>query len=309
MSSSPLAPFAFAAVAGCTLLAECTVLAGCTEPPRRLPVPDVGPVVDDAGTDAGMPRDAGPRADTNNLANVLIYAHSSGTLFSFSPVTATVTTIGRFTDDATGANADPMIDLAIDSEQNVVTATATELWSVDVTNAHVTSIGAFDVTAGEQFYALTFLARGELHADRETLIGATNMGAYYEIDPTNAQTTFLGQYPSGWLSSGDLVSVQGLGTFCTIRHDADTHDTLAQITFAADGSSTIRVIGPIVEGATEYNHVFGLAYWGRVVFGFTSTGQLVAIDRTTGAGTLATTDTGTGQFWGAGVTTIAEVVF
>jgi hypothetical protein len=286
------------------------VIAGCTEPPRRVPIPDTGPQLDDAGSDTGViPHDVGPRPDTNGLSNVLIYAHSSGTLFSFSPVSTTVTPIGPFTIAGTSTHADPMIDLAIDSAQNVFTSSATELFSVDVTNAHVTSLGTFDAASGEQFYALTFLARGELHADRETLIGATNMGAYYEIDPTNAHVTHLGQYPSGWLSSGDLVSIEGLATYATIRHASDTHDTLAQITFASDGTSTIRVIGPIIQGATEYNHVFGLAYWGRSVYGFSSIGELIAIDRTTGAGSLATTDTGTGQFWGAGVTTIAPIVF
>jgi hypothetical protein len=291
-----------------SLAVGAVVVLGCTESPRRVPIPDVGPGGDDAGTDAGVePRDVGMLPDTNGLNEVLIYAHSSGTLFAFSPITTTVTSIGRFTDTATGGNADPMIDLAIDSAQNVFTSSATDLWTVDVTNAHVTSVGAFDVTSGEQFYALTFLARGELHADRETLIGATNMGAYYEIDPTNAHTTYLGQYPDGWLSSGDLVSIQGLGTFATIRRDADTHDTLARITFAAGGASTITVIGAIVDGATEYNHIFGLGYWGHALYGFSSTGQLVSIDRDTAAGHLATTDTGTGQFWGAGVTTVAEV--
>lgn len=281
---------------------------GCTEPPRRVPVPDGGPEID-GGTDAAVVgRDVGPLPDTNGLNDVLIYAHSSGTLFSFSPVTTTVTSIGRFT-DPTGANAPAMIDLAVDSAQNVVTSSATDLWHVDVTNAHVTSLGQFDVTAGEQFYALTFLAQGELHADRETLVGATNMGAYYEIDPTNAHTTFLGQYPDGWLSSGDLVSIHGLATYATIRRNGDTHDTLAQITFASDGSSTIRVIGPIVDGATEFNHIFGLGYWGRSIYGFSSIGELVQIDRMTAAGTLATMDTGTMQFYGAGVTTVAPIVF
>ncbi len=281
---------------------------GCTEQVRRVPVPDGGGTIDDVGTDAPIAlHDVGMSPDTNGLSDVIIYAHSSGTLFSFSPVTTTVTSIGPFT-DPTGANADPMIDLAIDSAQNVFTSSATDLYAVNVTNAHVSRIGTFDVAAGEQFYALTFLARGELHSDRETLVGATNMGAYYEIDPTNAHTTHLGQYPGSWLSSGDLVSVQGLGTYATIRHNGDTHDTLAQITFATDGSSTIRVIGPIVEGSTEYRSVFGLAYWGRSVYGFSSTGQLIAIDRMTGAGHLATMDTGTMQFWGAGVTTLAPII-
>jgi len=299
----------------CAAILACTsffALPSCTEGRMRIPVPDTG-AGEDAGTttvDTGIvPRDVGPRPDTNGLNDVLIWAHSSGTLFSFSPVSMTVTSVGRFT-DSTGANADPMIDLAIDSDQNVFTASQNgDLFSVDVATARVTLVGAFDVTAGEQFYALTFLARGELHADRETLIGATNMGAYYEIDRTNAHVTQLGQYPDGWLSSGDLVSVEGLATYATIRHMDDTYDTLAQITFSAGGSSTIRVIGPIREGSTEYRSVFGLAYWGRSVYGFTSTGQLSAIDRDTGAAVLATADTHTGQFWGAGVTTIADVVF
>lgn len=293
---------------GLTLVALLVPVLGCTAEPHRVPVPDVGPA-QDAGSDAALVlRDVGPIPDTNGLNDVLIYAHSSGTLFSFSPLTNTVTPIGPFV-DGTGATAGPMIDLAVDSAQNVVTSSATELFQVDVANAHVTSLGAFDVTSGEQFYALTFLAVGELHPDREALVGATNMGAYYEIDPTNAHTTFLGQYPDGWLSSGDLVSVHGLATYATIRHNGDTHDTLAQITFAADGTSIITVIGPIVQGATEYNHIFGLGYWGRAVYGFSSTGELIEIDRMTGAGHLATTDTGTGQFWGAGVTTIAPIVF
>lgn len=273
-------------------------------------VPDTGMEAQDAGTDAPFVRpDTGPGIDGGGLADVLIYAHSSGTLFSFSPLTNMVTPIGRFVDTATDANADPMVDLAVDSGQHVYTASATDLWTVDVATARVTSVGAFDVTNGEQFFALTFLAQGELHADRETLVGATNMGAYYEIDPATAQTTFLGQYPDGWLSSGDLVSVRGLGTYATIRQDGDTHDTLAQITFATDGTSRITVIGPVVQGATEYSQIFGLGYWGRDVYGFTNDGELVQIDRTTGAGHLATTMTGTGQFWGAGVTTLAPVVF
>ena len=287
-----------------------SIVAGCTESPRRVAVPDTGMVAEDAGVDAPFVRpDTGPLRDGGGLADVVIYAHSSGTLFSFSPLTNTVTSIGRFVDTATSQNADPMVDLAVDSGGHVYTSSATDLWSVDVATARVTSVGAFDVSSGEQFYALTFLAQGELHADRETLVGATNMGAYYEIDPATAQTTFLGQYPGGWLSSGDLVSVRGLGTYATIRQDGDTHDTLAQITFAADGTSRITVIGPIVQGATEYNQIFGLGYWGRDVYGFTNAGELVQIDRTTGAGHLATTDTGTGQFWGAGVTTLAPVVF
>ena len=170
----------------------------------------------------------------------------------------------------------------------------------------IATVGAFDVAMGEQFYALTFLAPGELRPT-ETLVGATNMGVYYEIDPRDASVRRLGSYPDGWLSSGDLVSVEG-ATYATIRRADDRVDTLAQITFDAGGASSIRVIGPIRGGGMDFRQIFGLGYWGRSVYGFSNSGQLIEIDRTTGAGRLATTMTGTDRFWGAGVTTRAPVL-
>jgi hypothetical protein len=97
-------------------------------------------------------------------------------------------------------------------------------------------------------------------------------------------------------------------TYATIRRADDRVDTLAQITFDAGGASSIRVIGPIRGGGMDFRQIFGLGYWGRSVYGFSNSGQLIEIDRTTGAGRLATTMTGTDRFWGAGVTTRAPVL-
>src|SRR5688572_26723079 len=77
---------------------------------------DTGPLFDvdaapgDAGRDAlpidAPPFDAGPRLD-----DVLVYAHSRDTLFSFDPVTETVLSIAPFRlDDGTAAPF--MLDLA-----------------------------------------------------------------------------------------------------------------------------------------------------------------------------------------------------
>jgi hypothetical protein len=220
-------------------------------------------------------------------------------------MTNAVTEVGRFT-EPDGTNAPDMVDLAVDAEGAVLTASSMALWAVDPATARATEIGTFDVAMGEQFYALTFLAPGELRPT-ETLVGATNMGVYYEIDPRDASVRRLGSYPDGWLSSGDLVSVEG-ATYATIRRADDRVDTLAQITFDAGGASSIRVIGPIRGGGMDFRQIFGLGYWGRSVYGFSNSGQLIEIDRTTGAGRLATTMTGTDRFWGAGVTTRAPVL-
>jgi hypothetical protein len=283
----------------------CLAVAGCTRG-ESIDLPDAQGL--DAGPDSNLfvRPDTGPLPDSGTpLEDTLIYAHSPNTLFSFSAMTNTVTEIARFT-EPDGSSAPDMLDLAVNAAGQVFTSSATALWSVDPTTARVTEIGTFDVAMGEQFYALTFLAPGELGAG-ETLLGATNMGVYYEIDPATARVRRLGSYPDGWLSSGDVVSVEG-ATFATIRRMDDTVDTLAQITFDASGRSTIRVIGAIRGDGMDFRQIFGLGYWGRSVYGFSNSGQLIEIDRATGAGRLATTMTGTRRFWGAGVTTRAPVL-
>jgi hypothetical protein len=236
---------------------------------------------------------------------VLIYAHSRDTLFTFSPTTLDVETIGTFR--VAGGGAPPnMLDLAVDSEGLVYTSSADELWSVDPLTAELTRIGSFGL--GDQLFALSFLAPGELGPE-EVLIGAANSGEYFQIDRDTAAATRLGSYPDGWRSSGDIVSVEGLGTFATVRRTDFPSDVLVQILFSSDGSSAAVVKGPVRSGTRDFIEIFGIGYWGRVLYGFTNAGELIEINRDTGAGTLVTTDTGTDQFWGAGVTTVVPVLF
>lgn len=273
--------------------------------------PDVAEDLADLPVDAplDLPSDRFDAADDGpDLSSVLIYAHSADTLYSFSPYTLTVTEIGVFT-LPDGSPAPFMYDLAVNEAGDVYTSSETSLFRCDPATAVVTPIGDFGLAAGEELNALTFLPEDVLRSDRETLVGATDAGAYYEVDVATAATNYLGQYPDGWLSSGDIVSVVGLGTYATLkRYDYPGSDMLAEMTFRGDGSVAVRVIGPIVEGTTGFRQLFGLGYWGRSLYGFSNSGQLVEIDPRTGAGRLVTTATGTDQFWGAGVTTIAPVL-
>lgn len=288
-------------------------LVACAQPPAD------DDVLEDAGLDAAedlvdtppdLPPDRPDAADDGpDLSSVLIYAHSRDTLYTFSPYTLTVVEVGVFT-LPDGTPAPYMLDLAVNEAGDVFTSSETTLFRCDPATAVVTTVGDFGLAAGEELYALTFLPEGVLRSDRETLIGATNAGAYYEVDAATAATTYLGQYPDGWLSSGDIVSVVGLGTYATLkRYDYPSSDMLAEMTFRGDGSVAARVVGPIVDGGTGFRQLFGLGYWGRSLYGFSNSGQLVEIDPRTGAGRLVTTATGTDQFWGAGVTTIAPVLF
>src|SRR5688500_2722 len=93
---------------------------GCTT--RTIPLVDAA--LPDAGreVDAGRERDAGPPYDAGlRLDDVLIYAHSRDTLYTFSPYTNTVDEIAVFR--LAGGEAAPyMTDLAVDSAENVFTS-------------------------------------------------------------------------------------------------------------------------------------------------------------------------------------------
>jgi hypothetical protein len=263
--------------------------------------PDVPPDVPPDRPDAA---DDGP-----DISSVLIYAHSADTLYSFSAYTLTVTEIGPF-ELPDGTPAPFMFDLAVNLAGDVYTSSDTSLYRCDPATARVTLVGEFGLAADEELYALTFLPEGVLRSDRETMIGATNAGAYYEVDVATAEASYLGQYPDGWLSSGDIVSIVGLGTYATLKRYDYPCDVLAEMTFRSDGSVSARVIGPIDNPEGEqFSELFGLGYWGRSLYGFSNSGQLVEINRNTALGTLVATATGTDQFWGAGVTTIAPIIF
>lgn len=282
-------------------------LASCTTGPG---LPDAslsdsgGP---DAGFDASRP-DTGPAIDAGpRLDDVLIYAHSRDTLYTFSPFTNTVVEIGPFL-TAAGDAAPNMLDLAVDSVGEVYTSSTDTLFTVDPATARVTPVGTFGL-GGEQLFALSFLTPTESPDGTEMLIGATNEGAYYRVNRVTAATSLLGRYPDGWASSGDIVSVEGLGTFATLKRADFGSDVLARIIFSSDGSSLVTVVGATRGGGVDYTQIFGLGYWGREVYGFTNAGELIRINRDTGASEVVMSMTGASNFWGAGVTTQAPVLF
>ncbi len=276
-------------------------VAACSSGERPSGDVDASFAIDAAGRDSGgPPPDAGPPRDAGDIgADVVVWAHSGRTLYAFDPRALTVTPVGDFT-LADGTPAPSMTDLAVTRDGIVYTCSAIGLYSVDTTNAQTTHIADFDVMVPGQFNGLTFLPEGVLDPATETLVAATASGEYFRIDRTTAAVTTLGRYSDGFGSSGDIVSVEGAGTYATVTRGDLGSDLLVEVD-PRTGS-----VNPIGSG-TGYTRIFGLGYFRSRLYGFTTVGELVQIDIRTGVGTLVSTGTGASQFYGAGVTTTAPI--
>lgn len=293
----------------CFLIVLAVALSGCDTRSEFDAGPfDAGPrVMEDAGDrDAGESTDAGFRLD-----DVLIYAHSRDTLYEFSPFSNTVTEIGVFDTGETDVN---MLDLAVDADGTILTVGFEFIYVVDPETLETTVAMRyredFDMDQ-DPLFALSFIAPDQSPTGDEILIGATNSGELFEVDLLTDRLIPRGRYPDNWGSSGDITSVAGLGTFATLRQrDAmgrpieGEPDAVAEITIPMSGDATVNIIGTTrTSGGETFTALFGLGYWGRDLYGFTTEGQLLQIDRETGITVLVTDTTGAMQFFGAGVTT------
>ena len=220
----------------------------------------------------------------------VVYAHSADTLFSVDPDTLAVTKIAAFVWPT--FIPDTMTDIALDKDGNMIGISADNIYSVDKSNARCSYLASWQ---GSGFNGLSFISADQIDANgEEILVGASQNGDVYRVDPMNGAQTKIGSYGAGFGSSGDLVSVAGA--------------TYATVTKASSGSDVLVKVNPMngvatVIGATGVSGIWGLGYWKQKLFGFTSTNDFVLIDINSGVATQVKTSSA--SWYGAGVTTAA----
>jgi hypothetical protein len=258
---------------------------GDPDAPKSVDAPATNPGSDSGGTDQAS----------------RVYAHSGTTLYQLDTTTFAPMMIGTMS--ALGTQS--LTDLAIDKNQNMVGVTLDTLYSIDATTANVTLIKKLTGAAT----GLTALSYVPVDPDDDNsddiLITATDQGAVLKIDPTTGDATQIGTYgktTSGdkIVSSGDIIGVRHFGLYATVDVGNGTNDYLASIdptTYAATPCPN----------STGFDQIFGLGFWGSTIYGFTKGGDVITIDKTTGVGTKV--NSGSIQWYGAGVTTDATVIF
>lgn len=243
---------------------------------------DGSPTFPDGGS---IPQEAGTPV-------ALIYAHSADTLYRLDANSKQVAVVGPFS-----GGCSSVIDIAIDSSSNAYVTTSSDLWKVDLQTAACTNIAS-----GSYPNSLSFVPKGTLDPNVEALVGY-NGSTYIRINTTTGAVQNVGALTGGYVSSGDIVSVIGGGTFLTVKGgSANCNDCLLQI----DPKT-----GDLVQsyGSVKHVDVFGLAFWAGTAYGFDNGGDVFSISWQNG--TLTTTDIPVPnpppglQFWGAGSTTAA----
>ncbi len=222
-----------------------------------------------------------------------VFGHSENTLYKLEPYSKQVTVIGDF------QGCSSVIDLAIDKDSKIIATTFTAIYWIDKTNAKCSRIAT-----GSYPNSLSFVPAGTLDPNEEALVGYED-ASYVRINTTTGAKTTLGALGNGYVSSGDIVSVKGGGTYLTVKGNG-CGDCLFQVD--PKTGSMVKNWGP-----TGYGKVFGIAFWAGSVYGFTDYGQLFELQFLNGqliiGGEIpipgAPADL---SFWGAGSTTIAPVV-
>jgi hypothetical protein len=240
--------------------------------------------------------------------NAEVFGHSPSTLYLLDPKTKQVAKVADFT------GCSSVVDIALDEASNIW-ATANGggggLYKVDKTSAKCTL-----VKAGSYPNSLSFVPKGTLDANAEALVGYLD-GTYVRISTQDGSITNVGSLSSGDLvSSGDIVSVKGSDdgktpgkTFLTVKNGGGKSTCTNNDCLVEVDPKTGKVVK--FWGNIGFDSVFGLAFWGGSVFGFTDGGDLFEV--TFNGSQLATAkipvpNAPAGlKFWGAGSTTSAPI--
>ena len=154
-------------------------------------------------------------------------------------------------------------DLALAPDRSLYGIGANQLYGIDSRTGHATPL----IAVQGDFTALDAAPDGTLFAG-----ASANL---YRIDPMTGVVTTVGSYPSGFEASGDLAAYEDR-LLASARQVFNGIDSLVAFDVATGSSHVVGSIG--------FACVYGLAAFGRTLYGITCAGQVLQIDADTGAG-------------------------
>ncbi len=253
---------------------------------------------DDSIPDPNDPFPADPARPGLVNANT-VYAHTSNELFYLGIKQLEVHRIGAFR-FPNGTIDKRMTDIAVDRFGVMWGIGYQDVFVINPNNAEVWRMAALP----QEFNGLTLIPRGVLGTEGDILVGISVAGGWWRLDlvqngaTSQIQTSLLGNFGSTWTSSGDAFSIEGVGTYASVKRGGFGSDELVRI-----DPATGLVTG-VVGSLGTYAQVWGLAGWANRVYGFDAGGDIFEIDLATG--TLVAKKSTNYAWWGAGVKTVLD---
>jgi hypothetical protein len=222
-----------------------------------------------------------------------IYAHTDRTLYSLNVKNDQVLLINDFSFENGGT--DQITDIAFDRRNVLWAISFTNLYICDAQSALCQDQGALP----SRFNGLSWISGSSLGRNDEVLVGIESSGAWFELSIQQGQiiSQNLGAYPLGNLSSGDAFSIEGIGTFASIKPFGAFFDRIVTI-----NPQSQSLIDQTFVDLTGYFSVFGLAGWRGFLYAFDETGAILKINLQTKA--IQRLNNDPKPWWGAGVSTI-----
>lgn len=228
-----------------------------------------------------------------------VYAHTSSDLFYLGIKQLEVFHVGRFRFPS-GTIDGRMTDIAVDRYGVMWGIGFSDVFIINPITGECWRMAALP----QEFNGLTLIPRGVLGTESDVLVGVSNAGGWWRLDLVQGAggpqvtTSLLGQYGGTWTSSGDAFSIEGVGTFASVKRGTFSTDDLVEVD-PKTGLVT-RVVGPL----GSYGSVWGLAGWANRVYGFDESGDIFEIELSTG--TLIAKKSTNHAWWGAGVKTVLD---
>lgn len=303
------------------------LFAACSEPApvSKLPVSDDRRKKDSGDSEEEVvPDGADPPLPDGGKPPGRIYAHTNNTLYRYDPLANTLVNVGVFDcvpQDGVGGlgsteTNDAVIDIALDRTGQMYATTYWRFIKVDATSGGCQVIRK-ETQADMYPNSLSFAPLGTVDPTQEALVGYAfdNRGdatIYTRINVTTGlmeDRENLNPGPPGGAEyglSGDVISLSRTGgkTYAVVKQV--TGDVGAGTDLLAEIDPSTGTLKQLI-GDTGQKGFFGLGFWAGKAYGFTSSGEIYAIDVTNGSSKLvlvAKDDNGNPIEWfGAGVTT------
>lgn len=225
----------------------------------------------------------------------VVYGHTASTLYRVNATTKVVTAVADF------KHCDgEVIDLALDAYSRAFVTTLTGLYRLDLVTANCTAVNSASLDTYPN--SLSFVPQGTLDPSVEALVGYSG-SSYVRIDVTTGAIQQVGTLGGGFVSSGDIVSAIDGGTYLTAKNlgGSPTTDYLVEVNPAT--GALVRNLG-----ALPFNDVYGLAFWGGSLYGFSNGGTLFEITINGSTTSSAAVPNAMNEPWnGAGSTTAAAL--